>query len=177
MAKSFKKLNKKTRNIVIVVVALLFSGAIIFALFKTFAGTGNGVAYDWKDGSSPSYYKSVGTVDEGWDFVTFTSTLENGKVDEFGIWVPVSSPMIGSRDLQITDNGEDVKALQVALNTARTTDETDEYFFDQVPTTGTYDQSTANAVYMMQEYFEQEANGAADLNFQSSLYQLVTTAE
>ena len=172
---SLKKLNKKTRNIVIVVVALLLSGAIIFALLWAFASTGKGVAYDWKVGTSPTYYKSVSSMPDGWVFVRFSSTLKNGKVESFGIWVPVSEPIIGSRNLQTLDTGEDVKALQVTLNAARTPDQNDDYYFDKVPIDGIYDQATTNAVYTLQGFFNQDQSGVADLNFQSSLYKLVTT--
>ena len=177
MALNFGKLSKRTRSLVIVFIALLFSGAIVFALFRTFAGSGTGIAYNWKEGTSPTYYGKVSNMPEGWDFVTFSSTLVNNKVESFGIWVPMATPMIGSRDLQISDSGDDVKALQIALNAVRTTDDTDEYYFDKVPTDGTYDQITTNAVYTLQGFFDQELTGAADLNFQSSLYRLVTTAQ
>jgi len=172
-----KKLGTKNVRTLIAVAALVYAGALVFGLYNTFAGTGKGVAYNWKDGTSPTYYKSVSNMPDGWDFVSFSSTLDSGKVDTFGIWVPVSDPMIGSRDLQITDTGEDVKALQGALNAVRATDQTDEYYFNQVPSNGIYDQTTTNAVYTLQGFFSQEQTGAADLNFQSSLYKLVTTAE
>lgn len=133
------------------------------------------MAYDWRSGTSPSFYKKVNAEPSGWDYVDFSSTLEDGTSHQFGIWVPIAVPMIGSRDLQAGDNGDDVKALQRTLNLIRTNDDTDPYYYDVIPVSGTYDQSTADAVYTLQDYYGLAQNGIADFNFQASLYEQAVT--
>lgn len=166
--------DKKKKKLFAFVITFIVMGVSAYFLINMYAGTGTGVAYNWKTGNIESEYQKVNTMPEGWDFVQYTSTLENSKLEKVGLWVPISDPMIGSRDLQIEDGGEDVSALQITLNLVRSEDEVDPFYFDKVIVSGLYDQATTDAVYVLQEFFEQEQTGVADLNFQSSLYGFIT---
>lgn len=58
---------------------------------------------------------------------------------------------------------------------ARPKDEKKDYFYDPVQSSGKYDQATVNAVFILQEMFGYPSTGVADLNFQSSLYEYISS--
>jgi hypothetical protein len=164
-------MKKRTTTLLL---SIAIASVIMFSIY-TFAGTTGGAAYDWRNGEIINNYGKVANMGPGWTLISFISEYEDGSSENFEMWTPVSNPAIGSRDLKSGDTGEDVTALQKTINLLRVSDPNDSYYFREITNIGTYDENTEIAVFVLQEFFDLEATGLADLSFQSSLYKQITT--
>lgn len=134
-----------------------------------------GVAFDWQKGEVLNNYEVVSFMPDGWSFVSFDSKSSEGITYATEFWAPMATPQIGSRTVKISDIGDDVKTLQTGLNMLRTDDKTDEYFFEPLIVNGIFDETTVNAVKILQRFFDQNQSGEADINFQASVYGQITS--
>lgn len=170
---NFREL-KSCQKLILFEIAFVITGLIGFAVFS-FAGTDSGPVYNWKTGEIQDDYKFATSMGADWTFVKFISEYEDGTTEEKGLWVPVGEPVVGSREMMLEDMGDDVSSLQTTLNVIRTDDPNDPFYYPQLLVTGKYDQATEAAVYLLEGYYELDQDGVADLAFQSSLYEQVTT--
>lgn len=55
----------KTKKRIIITAVLVLSGLAVFGIFNSFAGTGEGVAYDWRKPKVEFNYNKMSKMPEG----------------------------------------------------------------------------------------------------------------
>jgi hypothetical protein len=162
-------------GLLIFATAVYLGGSYLFRNYSVALGSYSAVAYDWKKGEILNDFKPVTNMPDDWILVYFDSENIDGSKETIKVWVPTGTPEVGSRLMKYSDKGDDVTALQSAINLIRSDDKTDQYYFDELQKTGEFDAPTRNAVNILQKYFGQNQTGDADFNFQASLYSQLTS--
>lgn len=188
-----KNENHKLNILIVLILLFCLTGVVVYAVF--FGGNNNvlgvstsideennsqsdyGVAFEWKNDQILNNFEPVDVMEEGWDKAYLSTKIDGNENYDFFVWVPSCDFLPGSRELTVGMKGDDVTALQSALNIVKSKDNESNLSYSALDKNGVYDEKTKSAVESAQEFFGLEKDGIANLDFQANLYSQITTGQ